>query len=574
MTFISELPLLNTFIENRRIRLERLLQIASQDFNLHFEFGTKDVLGKSQIIMKVDIKRISQTSIDFLKGKALHLLGHYIYNSRSQHESAYIEEMKQKPIFVSLWHALEDARIENLMIRRWVGAHKLFEGTMLPNLGGSLLRVISNNEQIAHGIYYEGRGYYGGKYNPKIRLALDNVREILHMAANSSSPETGFLAMVRMYPFFAHLIFKGMRDQSKSENQEEVEQKELEKVQNDKIKNLSNNLKNQLPEILTRDDELVSVGVIEKPEDFPEWYKPGSMPWFEQSNAEKLIHPSVVQTARDTEITPPQGDLDTYHNLVFEVQREVGYLTQRLTNVIHESVYLRFGGYYRSGKLNMAKLWKQRTGKYRIFQRPLSRGRRAVAFTLLIDESASMQGYEKFKIAQKATILIAETLGLLCIPLEIIGYSTNEFEARAAMKLGLVPAYVYRNMRCSHLEHRIYKRFDEPCYQTRARLVGIKPRHNNWDEEHLLFALQRIQSRPELKKVIIVISDGQPNGNANHLIQTIRRAESLGVMIIGIGIGENYVKQIYPKAVVVEDMRQLVDELLHILLRIFYVEVE
>jgi cobaltochelatase CobT len=186
-----------------------------------------------------------------------------------------------------------------------------------------------------------------------------------------------------------------------------------------------------------------------------------------------------------------------------------------------------------------------------------------------VDESASMKGQDKFKIAAKAAVLLGETLELLDVPLEIIGFSTADFEARAAMQLGLTPAHAYRHMRCSQLEHRIYKRFSEPYTATRLRLSGIQPRCNNWDEEHLLFAFQRLQERPESRKLMIVISDGQPNGDDGNLSQAVERIQRLGVKVIGIGVGADFVRQIYPHAIVVADFRQMAEELLHILEREF-----
>jgi cobalamin biosynthesis protein CobT len=248
-----------------------------------------------------------------------------------------------------------------------------------------------------------------------------------------------------------------------------------------------------------------------------------------------------------------------------EIHHEAGYLAQRLLNLVREEVYLRYAGYFRTGRLNKAKLWKQRIGNYRLFQRQVPGSSHAVAFSLLVDESASMKGQDKYKLAMKTALLLGETLDFVGVPLEIIGYTTEDYEARSAMRLGLTPAHAYRATRCSALEHRIYKRFDEPYYAVRARLTGIEPRHNNWDEEHLIFAFQRIQERPERRKVMIIISDGQPNGDANFLIQTVKKIESAGCRLIGIGIGADFVKEIYTTAVVVNDFSQLGEELIQIL---------
>jgi cobalamin biosynthesis protein CobT len=176
-----------------------------------------------------------------------------------------------------------------------------------------------------------------------------------------------------------------------------------------------------------------------------------------------------------------------------------------------------------------------------------------------------MQGGDKVRLATKTAILIGETLDQMGLPLEILGFTTAEYEAKAAMNLGLRPAHAYRTTRCSPLEHRIYKRFDEPYPLVRRRLTGIEPRHNNWDEEHLLFAFRRLQARRERSKVMIVISDGQPNGDADHLIATVAALEAQGCKVIGVGIGADFVRQAYRRALVVQDFRRLAEELLMVL---------
>ena len=68
---------------------------------------------------------------------------------------------------------------------------------------------------------------------------------------------------------------------------------------------------------------------------------------------------------------------------------------------------------------------------------------------------------------------------------------------------------------------------------------------------------------------MVVISDGQPNGDADNLIHTVQRIERQGVKVIGIGVGADFVRQIYPHAIVVQNFRQMAEELLRILEREF-----
>jgi hypothetical protein len=66
---------------------------------------------------------------------------------------------------------------------------------------------------------------------------------------------------------------------------------------------------------------------------------------------------------------------------------------------------------------------------------------------------------------------------------------------------------------------------------------------------------------------MLLITDGQPNGDAEHLIEEVRRISQLGVHVIGIGIGTDYVRQIYPESLIVKDFLSRVEELFGILAR-------
>jgi len=562
----------NLEVEVRRVRLEKVLQAAAHNFDLRFEFGNRDLIGESHIIMKAAAGEASMAGYRLLKGRALHLLGHSLSDSKPWVDAVRREEEAGKPFFCAFWHALEDARVENWFIQHWPGAGKSFEANLLPNLGGSLLAKMPPVEQLEIGLYLEGRGYLGGRFSPKVHSALVALEGEINRAAHSLSARDTFYTLQEIYPVIAPLIHsrRQLRRGDPTEQNPSADDQEDGRRARSKELTAGAQPPDGVPEFI-EGSGLVSIGVLGRRQEFPEWFRPGSAPWFERGIGKKDIHPSALQTHQQTIVEPPTGDYESYRLVRAEIQREAGYLAHRLTNLIREEVYLRFGGQYRSGKLNMAKLWKQRIGNYRLFQRPITGGSRAVAFTLLVDESASMQGQEKSKIAMKAALLLGETLELIGAPLEIIGYTTAEYEARAALKLGLIPPYQYRTTRCSPLEHRLYKRFCEPYIIARTRLTGIKPRRNNWDEEHLLFAFQRLQERREPKKVLIVISDGQPNGDANLLINTVQGVERQGVKIIGIGIGADYVRQIYPHAIVVTDFRQMAEELMQILRREFRV---
>jgi hypothetical protein len=533
------------------VRLERLLQCTGQDFELRFAFGDGDHLGRRRI--QAGVEAPGQGAFLPLKAGALHLFGHYRAESEAVLRQARDEEASGKPRFAALWHALENARVENRLIDRWPGMRTTFAARLLPNLGGSLVRVMPRYDQVRLGLYLEGRGLHGAQYVDAVALVLAAVAEDVRRGASGETAADSLEAMRRLYPALAALLRLAPAIPA-GHPEPEGEARQEPAGPDDK---------SGVPEIEI-DEGLVEVSLSGLHQELPEWYRPGSAPWFERGLGEKKIHPSALRPDRMTIVPPPTGDLSAYRSLWTEVQREVGFLARRLTNLLREDSYLRYGGQFRSGNLHTAKLYKQQLGSYRLFERPAA-GERSVAFQLLVDESASMRGRDKVRTATKAALLLGETLHHMNVPLEIIGFTTSEFEARAAMVLGLRPAHAFRTTRCSPLEHRVYKRFDEPFPLVRRRLSGIEARHNNWDEEHLRFAHRRLQARRERTKVMIVISDGQPNGDADFLIATLRDLESQGCRMIGVGIGADFVRQAYRRALVVHDFRSMAEELLALL---------
>jgi hypothetical protein len=563
LTSISEISPVLAAVESRRVRLERLLQIASGDFELRLEFGERDRIGEGQLILGMPSEKIAEARYHYLVGSLLHLFGHYQGDILLWSDAARRYESQGRPFFSALWHAIEDARLENQLISRWPGSRRAFDSRLPPNLNTNIFKLMPRTRQLELGFYLYGRGFYKATFSPSVQRILETVRNMIVAGAKGNSPRASLEAAQGIYPQVAHILRASeIGDQLGNEPADADEKLEVTDTGDEGHSPASG----ETPEF-DEDDGIYSVDVLGIRTEFPEWYRPGSAPWFERGLGEKSIHPSAVRTDRQTIVQPPAGDPVEYRRLWSDVQQEVGYLTRRLTNRLREEVYLRYGGYYRSGKINMAKLWKQRLGNYRLFQRATSGSEHWLAVSMLVDESASMKGQEKYLLATKTALLLGETLEQLGIPFEIIGYTTSEYEARAAMNLSLFPAYEYRTTRCSPLEHRVYKNFEEPYRYVRRRLTGLEPRHNNWDEEHLHFAFRRLQSRSEDRKLLIVISDGQPNGDAEHLIDTVRLIERLGTRVIAIGVGADYVCEIYSEAIVIKDFRQLAKDLFQLLTR-------
>ena len=102
-------------IDRRRQRLEKLVQITGGDFELGLDFGRHDAVDKRRIIVGMGADDVLQASHLWLRGGALHLLGHHLQDVRPAAEAALLEQRQGRAHFSTLWHALEDARLENWM---------------------------------------------------------------------------------------------------------------------------------------------------------------------------------------------------------------------------------------------------------------------------------------------------------------------------------------------------------------------------------------------------------------------------------------------------------------------------
>lgn len=110
-----------------------------------------------------------------------------------------------------------------------------------------------------------------------------------------------------------------------------------------------------------------------------------------------------------------------------------------------------------------------------------------LAVEILVDESGSMSCANRITHARKAAIVVYDFCKSLDIPVEIYGHSTGY-----------------------GVELYSYASFDSVDASDRYRLMDMSARDGNRDGAALRFAAERLVKRPEKKKLLIIISDGQP----------------------------------------------------------------
>ena len=195
---------------------------------------------------------------------------------------------------------------------------------------------------------------------------------------------------------------------------------------------------------------------------------------------------------------------------------------------------------------------------------------RDTVVTLLIDNSGSMRG-RPITVAAMSADILARTLERCGVKVEILGFTTRAWKGGQSREKWLADGKPANPGRLNDLRHIVYKPADAPWRRARKSL-GLMLREGilkeNIDGEALLWAHNRLLSRTEERKILMVISDGAPVDDATlsvnpgnylerHLRDVIDYIETRSpIELVAIGIGHD-VTRYYRRAVTIVDADQL-----------------
>lgn len=195
---------------------------------------------------------------------------------------------------------------------------------------------------------------------------------------------------------------------------------------------------------------------------------------------------------------------------------------------------------------------------------------RNTTITLLIDNSRSMLG-RPIMIAAACADILARTMERCGVTVEILGFTTCHLHGGCSTEAWQQLGSPENPGRLNDLRHIIYKSADT-SYRSSRRNLGLMLDRDilkqNIDGEALTWAYQRLNKRPEQRRILMTISDGAPVDTstlganagdylARHLqsvVDDIERSKNVELMAIGIG---HDVGRFYSQAVSVFDARQL-----------------
>jgi cobaltochelatase CobT len=195
---------------------------------------------------------------------------------------------------------------------------------------------------------------------------------------------------------------------------------------------------------------------------------------------------------------------------------------------------------------------------------------RDTVVSLLIDNSGSMRG-RPITVAAMSADILARTLERCGVKVEILGFTTRAWKGGLAREKWVADGKPRNPGRLNDLRHVVYKKADQPWRRAR-RSLGLMLREGllkeNIDGEALLWAHRRLIARPEMRRILMVISDGAPVDDATlsanpgnylerHLREVIDWIETTSpVELTAIGIGHD-VTRYYRRAVTLVDAEEL-----------------
>jgi cobalamin biosynthesis protein CobT len=241
----------------------------------------------------------------------------------------------------------------------------------------------------------------------------------------------------------------------------------------------------------------------------------------------------------------------------------------KIVSVFQAKTASRWSGGFDHGKVNPRALASVHTGRSDVFkQKTISRAK-DTAITFLLDFSGSMSG-SKFECAMMAAVLFMETLQGANVKYEVLGFTTGDHVAYHDRDLwdSQNPSMAGKWGRVEALDTYVVKDFEENYGAKIKRRVASYERAylaNNCDGESVMVAYERLMKRPERRKIMFVLSDGQPasagnnrKGNA-YLKEVTKFIETKSpVELMGIGLLSRSVENFYSNNIVVTRQNDLV----------------
>ena len=250
------------------------------------------------------------------------------------------------------------------------------------------------------------------------------------------------------------------------------------------------------------------------------------------------------------------------------VRREVSFLRARLRNKFLEAKQpIVLHGVKRGEALSerrLADTWVEvlsGIAPTRPDTRTVRRDKVSIAVAVVVDQSGSMQS-RKTEAARALTAICAPLDEVGC-PVLAVGFRNGYDYDRPESDAQVDPSRPYH--RTESIDIDIFKSWDEPVRNCLGRFTKVKATGGTPMSDGIQFALQALSARKERHRILLVITDGDPDWGHGPVIRRQQRlAREAGIALVGVGIdyGCRSVETLYDRHVLVEDVSKLPESLL------------
>lgn len=263
-----------------------------------------------------------------------------------------------------------------------------------------------------------------------------------------------------------------------------------------------------------------------------------------------------------------EDDISAYQKVLTKFTSHLATMKRKLERALLAKAQTEYETGLPSGRLDKRRLIEVVQGRTNVFRRKEEGADLNTAVTVLVDLSGSMSG-SKSHVATQTAIALAQPLASVGIPFEVLGFHTgHHFEDDNMRRLLADHRAGMQYSRTAAEDYFVFKSFDETLREARPAMSKIANCVGgcNHDGEAVMWAAMRLMKRRENKKVLIVLSDGQPAGSTDfgddHLRQHLRDVASYleglrDFYVVGIGILTDAPKHFYKRNVVLNDISDL-----------------
>lgn len=232
--------------------------------------------------------------------------------------------------------------------------------------------------------------------------------------------------------------------------------------------------------------------------------------------------------------------LPEYNKVVREYDKQIRNVVAIIRKMLSQN-NAGWSKFKMKGQFDVSTTYKK--DNYKFFKKKNAPAPTAdLVFEILVDNSGSMHG-SKAKLAGKALIIFCEALDRLHIPFSVDVFT----EGISAITISL-------------------KDYNETYAKTKTNMTLFTQQFDvdklctwsgNIDEINLQYVSYDLLQRKEADKVLLVISDGATCGSWKTLKQVASNIEKQNVTVLGIGIFDNNVENIYSKHIVLREQKDL-----------------